>query len=440
MEQRRLTAPSTPGDRIRVRLLHRLLTPGGLGRPTDAARIRGWSRLLDWREASLKQRLHLVHRALWTPVRAWREAGVQTARFGAAVQAVAHISPWIQRRQLWWLAVWHGINADSYLDFQLYDARRRRRANAYLQEPEHTRTARWLDRQDPDSDAPHFRDKPKFAEWCRARGLPGVPALLEYDGGTLVASTLAGDPAACLPKCDLFSKPNDATGGHGTERWTYARDEDGTDRWIGADGRSRSSSELLAEIARTSVTLPLKNERTSRRMLLQRCVRNHQNLLPLAPRALSTVRILAFRAPGGPAQAVLAVFRMAVGSAPADNFHLGGIIAPVDLATGRLGSALRRDGPVLVPVERHPDTGVVIAGHELPHWRETVELSTHALDLARGLPLVGWDIAITDDGPVLIEGNMASNPDIAQAPTGIPLSDTPFPAAIDAHMRARLQI
>jgi hypothetical protein len=67
-------------------------------------------------------------------------------------------------------------------------------------------------------------------------------------------------------------------------------------------------------------------------------------------------------------------------------------------------------------------------------------LSTHALDLARGLPLVGWDIAITDDGPVLIEGNMASNPDIAQAPTGIPLSDTPFPAAIDAHMRARLQI
>jgi hypothetical protein len=283
-----------------------------------------------------------------------------------------------------------------------------------------------------------LRDKPKFAEWCRMHSLPSVPALLEYDEGKLVATTLAGDPAASLPACDLFSKPNDATGGHGTERWRHVRTDDGASGWVARDGRVRTASELLAELAHMSLTLPLKDERTSRRMLLQRCVRNHRDLLPLTPGALCTVRVLTFRAPGEHAQVLLAAYRMAVGDSPADNFHFGGIITSVDLATGRLGSSLRRQGRVLVPVERHPDTGTVIAGHQLPYWCETLDLAARALDLARGIPVLGWDVAITDDGPVLIEGNMASNPDIAQAPTGIPLSDTAFPAAIDAHMRAWL--
>jgi hypothetical protein len=78
----------------------------------------------------------------------------------------------------------------------------------------------------------------------------------------------------------------------------------------------------------------------------------------------------------------------------------------------------------------------VIPGHPLPCWPEAVALAERALDAARRVPLIGWDVAITDDGPVLIEANAASTPDIAQATTGVPLSDTPFAAAIDAHMRA----
>lgn len=422
----------------RLRLLHWLLTPGWI-RHTDAARLRGWARVLDWRDAATgAQRLYLARRALWTPVRAWKEAGNAVSRFGAEVAAIAGVPTRTQRRQLWWLATRHGLDATSYLDYQLYLPERRRRASAYLQEPEHTRTARWLSRQDPDSDAACMRDKPRFSEWCRTHGLPSIPTLLEYEHGELAACMLGGDPATSLPRCDLFSKPNDATGGHGTERWRYVPNADGTGGWAGRDGRILPASGLLAELARTSLTLPLKDQRNSRRMLLQPCLRNHRDLLQLTPGALCTARILAFRPPGGRAQVLLAAYRMAVGDAPADNFHFGGIITAVDLETGRLGPSLRRDGHVLVPVERHPDTGARIAGQRLPFWRDAVELARTALDSARGIPLLGWDVALTDDGPVLIEGNMASNPDIAQAPTGIPLSDTPFPAAIDAHMREYL--
>ena len=425
--------------RLRLRLLHRLLTPAGWLRPTAAARLRGWARVLDWQQATVEHdRRTLVRRALALPMHAWRTAGEAVAAFGDEVQAVAGVPSRVQRRQLWWLAVRHGLNAQSYLDYQLYRPERRRRAASYLQEREHTRTVRWLNRQDADSDAPRLRDKPRFSEWCREHGFPAVPTLAEFDRGELVASTPGAALAASLPAGDLFSKPNDATGGHGTERWRYVAAPDGTSGWQARDGRVRSATELLEELARTSLSLPLKDGRTSRRMFLQPCLRNHREQLPLTPGALCTVRVLVYRAPGERAHALLAAYRMAVGDAPADNFHFGGIITAVDLASGRLGPALRRRGRVLVPVERHPDTGAPIACHRLPYWRETVELAERALDAVRRVPLLGWDVAITDDGPVLIEGNMASDPDIAQAPTGVPLSDTPLPAVIDAYMRAYL--
>ncbi|HEU4630923.1 MAG TPA: sugar-transfer associated ATP-grasp domain-containing protein [Gemmatimonadaceae bacterium] len=420
--------------RLGLRLWHRLLTPGWL-RPTPAARLRGWERVLRWRAAHTRaQRRRLLERAAWTPVRAWRQAGEAVAAFGAEVQAVSGVPPRGQRRQLWWLAVKRGLNTQSYLDFQLYRPDRRARASAYLQELEHTRVARWLSRQRDDGLAETFRGKARFSEWCRAHGLPGVPVLLEFDHGELVASRLPGDPASSLPRGDLFSKPNDATGGHGTERWRYVSDH-GDGGWMARDGRIRSAAALLEELARTSLTLPLRDFRRSRRMLLQPCLRNHRDLLPLTPGALCTLRILTFRMPGERARVLLAAYRMAVGDAPADNFHFGGIITSVDLATGRLGVALRRQGHVLVPVERHPDTGTPIGGFPLPCWQQAVSLAERALDAAPGLPAVGWDVAITDDGPVLVEGNLASNPDIAQAPTGIPLSDTPYPAALEAHLR-----
>ena len=422
--------------RLRRRLWHRLLTPGW-GRPTDAARLRGWYRVLAWQMAKTPaERRALVGQALALPVRAWQDAGEEVARFGAEVQELAGVAPAAQRRQLWWLQVRHGLDAVSYVDYQLYRPERRRHAAEYLQEAEHTRVVRWYNRRHRDTDAPALRDKPRFAEWCEAHGLPGVPTLLAYDGGEPVESGLGDDPAAALPRRDLFSKPVDATGGHGTARWRYVDTPDGAGAWLGRDGRARTGAEVLTEVAELSRTLPLQGKRTSRRMLVQPALRNHWELLPLTPGALNTLRILTARPPGGRARVVLAAFRLAVGDAPADNFHFGGMMAPVDLATGRLGTAVRRQRRALVPVERHPDTGAVIEGHQVPCWAEAVALAERALDAARRVPVIGWDVAITDEGPVLIEANAASNPDIAQAPTGVPLSATALPGVLDAHMRA----
>jgi hypothetical protein len=437
---RDLPAPgAAPWSGRRLRLLHSLLTPGGWMRPTAAARLRGWARVLAWHQAgALGERRAILRRAVGLPVLAWREAGQAVAEFGPQVEAVSGVPPRVQRRQLWWLAVRHGLNAMSYLDYQLYRPERRRRAAAYLQEWEFFRVGGWLNRHTPRSDEYPIGDKRRFAEWCRANALAAVPTLLEYEGGRLVVSTLAGDPASSLPHRDLFSKPSDGTGGDGTERWRFVALPDGRGAWMGSDGRLRPAADLLRELARASEQLAHEQGRKSRRILLQPCVVNHRDLLPLTPGGLCTVRMVTYRGPGTGARVLLGAYKMPVGDSPADNFHFGGIVAPVDVVTGRLGTAIRRQGRVLMPVERHPDTGAPIAGHRLPCWAETMALATAALDAAHDRPSIGWDVAITDDGPVLVEGNTLSNPDIAQAPTGIPLSDTPFPAAVEAHVRAYL--
>ena len=138
------------------------------------------------------------------------------------------------------------------------------------------------------------------------------------------------------------------------------------------------------------------------------------------------------------AQILLALYRMPTGSSPVDNFSRGCLAAPIDLATGRLGRAVRKDLRLLpVATDRHPDTRARIEGFQLPWWPEAVSLalSAHAAVHWDGIPAVGWDIALLDDGPVLIEGNNLPCSTGTQMITGIPFGNTAFVACLNAHMR-----
>ncbi|MFR0733141.1 MAG: sugar-transfer associated ATP-grasp domain-containing protein [Oscillospiraceae bacterium] len=55
--------------------------------------------------------------------------------------------------------------------------------------------------------------------------------------------------------------------------------------------------------------------------------------------------------------------------------------------------------------DRHPVTGVAFRGYRLPFFREAVELCCQAAQVEPRLGYIGWDVAVTPDGPVLVEGN-----------------------------------
>lgn len=85
------------------------------------------------------------------------------------------------------------------------------------------------------------------------------------------------------------------------------------------------------------------------------------------------------------------------------NASINALFALVDPKTGKvLTDACDYDGGVY---EKHPETGAVFKDFQIPFWKETLEMLEKAARTMHQVRYVGWDIAITESGPVIIEGN-----------------------------------
>lgn len=413
---------SGPGRAAALRFaLEQRLFGLGFGR---AAAARAWYRRYEWLQTRRAHGVAGAVRALVKrPARVGRDTWRAVATHGPAVRDLHGVSLWRQRLQVLWLGLRRGLDGESYYRFWLFRPERRRRANLYIQQHEAGLIYRVLAVREAMDDFAIAEDKRLFDRWCREQGFPTAPLVAVFAGGALVP------PGAfvTLPARDLFSKPVDSYGGAGARRWTYA----GTGAWRGADGVLYDRSALLDTLAEQS---------RERAVLLQASVENDPRVAHLSSGALCTARIVTIRPPGGDPELVCAVYRMATGGQSTDNFSIAGLAAPVDLVTGRLGPAVRSDPRlVIAPVAAHPESGAAIAGTMLPHWPEATALALAAHARLRAIACVGWDVALTGSGPVLIEANWAPGARLAQAPSGVPLGATNFMRYLDAHLRRSFQ-
>jgi hypothetical protein len=129
--------------------------------------------------------------------------------------------------------------------------------------------------------------------------------------------------------------------------------------------------------------------------------------------SVNTIRVLTMRSvDGGEPFVVSAVHRFGrPASVPTDNWSRGGISAAVDLETGTLGPAAssgKFDERTWYP--RHPDTNEPIEGVRVAGWPQVRSEVLALAGRTSFLPYVGWDVIVTDEGPVILEGN--KNPDI----------------------------
>jgi hypothetical protein len=170
--------------------------------------------------------------------------------------------------------------------------------------------------------------------------------------------------------------------------------------------------------------------------ILQACLENHPEIADLTTGAAATVRIVTGRLPDSRAEFVIAAFKLPVGASSADNFAAGGLASPVDEATGVLGPAIAKDLAASW-CERHPDTGAAISGRRLPFWPEAVDLALRAHDALPEFALLGWDVALTPDGPSLVETNRGWSFDLVQRPHGRPIGKTRFPEIYLSRLRDR---
>ena len=155
----------------------------------------------------------------------------------------------------------------------------------------------------------------------------------------------------------------------------------------------------------------LRQETLATDYVFQGAVRQHAEIDRLYPGSLNTVRIVTATMRDGSRPVLSAILRMGRKGRAVDNAHAGGVFVGVDRETGALrgpngGAVWGRTlwGFGAERLDRHPDTGVPFEGFTVPFFREAVEVARRAQDR---LPLlyVGWDVGITPDGPVLIEGN-----------------------------------
>ena len=417
--------PSMPEywDRPPVGRLGKWFITRKRGTPDELRRWQAWA---EWtRHETLLEKARAGLTTMIAPLAFAKDARATLQTYSRRVEAEYGVPRWRQARHLLQMWVRHGMQPIAYYRFQLFRPERWARAGDYLEFRQAERLLRLLLRNmRAEADAPAFNDKRAFEDWTRQHRLPSVATILEVDGGRIVR----GDPDA-LPAADIFVKPANWICGKGTSRWRYVADGDAR-CYVNTQGDRRSAAELIADVTAESAAV-------GRPFLVQPCITNHRDLQPLTPGALCTVRIITAKHSDADPFPLLAVYRMATGAAPADNFDLGGIAAPIDLETGVLSAAIQKRGlyPV-TSVEHHPDTGARIVGVVVPEWRACLDLVVRAHRVARTpLPVIGWDVAVTPDGPMLIEANDVPCSVLAQMPSGMPLGATAFPSCLSSHLR-----
>lgn len=141
------------------------------------------------------------------------------------------------------------------------------------------------------------------------------------------------------------------------------------------------------------------------RYILQNVVEQHEMVNRINPSCINTIRIITIRGKSGAINVFAASMRIGVSKDSfVDNRAAGGMAVGIT-EEGRLKKYGFQHVEFGGKSEKHPVTGTVFEGYQLPFWNEVVDLVTKAHGCFRGIQSIGWDVAITPTGPILIEGN-----------------------------------
>lgn len=152
----------------------------------------------------------------------------------------------------------------------------------------------------------------------------------------------------------------------------------------------------------------IKGRDTSCRFIIQEGLAQHPELSAIYPYAINTFRAIT-ECVNGVARVRYCVLRLGSGGRQVDNASAGGIFVRLNLDTGELYDTAQAFDQSTC--DRHPDTGVVFKGLTLQTWAAAKAFTLCAARKFRDIRFLGWDVAVTPEGPALIEFN--NKPDMA---------------------------
>ena len=149
----------------------------------------------------------------------------------------------------------------------------------------------------------------------------------------------------------------------------------------------------------------------TKRTLVEEYVIQHDEMNKLCSSSVNTLRIVTLRK-NDKTHIMLRVIRIGDGKHDVDNFHSGGMYSYFDEKGVIMCAAMDRENKIYTI---HPVTKTKIKGFKIPYYKEAIDLAIEASKKVPQVTYVGFDIAITNKGPILIEGNETPGYDVYQS-------------------------
>lgn len=268
-------------------------------------------------------------------------------------------------------------------------------------------------------------DKAVFTRHCIAAGLPVARVLAIVSHGTW-KFTEDGGPEVDFRSLDrdIFIKPLWGRGARGTEWFTWI----GKDRYSDKRGQTLSRAEVLRHLTRRSRKEPL---------LVQPRLANHPEIADLARDSLMVFRVFTCLDEHQQPHVTHAMLRILGKLEPSwsQNVEYG---TRIDLATGQLDQLC--DDYHFAPDawwDRHPFTGAQVTGRVVTQWPAIAALAKAGHRVLIDRTVIGWDIALTSEGPVIIEGNAYPDTHFLQRVHRQLIGESPLAPLLGLHL-ARL--
>lgn len=142
-------------------------------------------------------------------------------------------------------------------------------------------------------------------------------------------------------------------------------------------------------------------------LIFESVVRQTKQFAGFNESSINTVRFMTTLWPDGSARVIATWFKVGRAGKCVDNAGSGGNVdAAVNFETGEIYNVVQFDGwRKAKAIDRHPDSGSLLNGVVIDHWED---IKAEVIRFQQAFPYckaAGWDIAITDEGPVIIEVN-----------------------------------
>jgi len=144
--------------------------------------------------------------------------------------------------------------------------------------------------------------------------------------------------------------------------------------------------------------------------VIEKRIKQHSFLDNYNTSCVQAMRVITYMTSTGEIEILLLHQKFSVSRTYTDNVVGRGGFSTIINDDGVFQPARKFTDDGWITFDNHPETGFPITGQKLPFFHEAVELAKKVQSRIPQIRLVAWDIAVTDDGPMLLEGNHGWDP------------------------------